>query len=172
MQQFHKIERRNVFFGREGRNLVDRWSWLRTAPFSRNRGGGREGKRELGVVYFSSSYTHIHTDTYAYIYEGEVVGWRVNDRTMSPVWCTRTLYDDSIWMESGVHSQCIENISSRISLLLGSVSIKGRIHLHSENDRLCDHRLRPPTRASTDRLLRKFDRRWHFRNSKLVMRFG
>lgn len=134
--------------------------------------GGKTWIRGGLFFFLLHAHTHTNTDTYAYTYEGEVVGWRVNDRTMSPVWCTRTLYDDSIWMESGVHSQCIENISSRISLLLGSVSIKGRIHLHSENDRLCDHRLRPPTRASTDRLLRKFDRRWHFRNSKLVMRFG
>lgn len=73
------------------------------------------GKCELGVVYFfiffsrevnQQRYMHMwpHMCMYTYIHirpNRTGGGWRVNDRTMSPVWCTRMLYDDSIYTPRG-----------------------------------------------------------------------
>lgn len=105
-QQFHKIEEGTFF--REGE------IWLIVDPGLGPRRfhvivreGGKTWIR--GGLFFFLLHAHTHTRTHT----REVVGWRVNDRTMSPVWCTRTLYDDSI---CGWKAECTLN-ASKISHL-------------------------------------------------------
>lgn len=107
-QQFHKIEEGTFF--REGE------IWLIVDPGLGPRRfhvivreGGKTWIRG-GLFFF---LLHTHTHTHERTHEREVVGWRVNDRTMSPVWCTRTLYDDSI---CGWKAECTLN-ASKISHL-------------------------------------------------------
>jgi len=91
------------------------WSRLRRGATVLGKGDAEgeegQGNSELGVVYFifffffffffflspvrqDRSRSRIRAHTNARDRKGG--GWRVNDRTMSPVWCTRMLYDDSI----------------------------------------------------------------------------
>lgn len=88
------------------------------------------------------------------------------------------------YVEDGWKAECTLNASKYLIsnfspwfilllLLLGSVSIKGRIHLHSETI-VCDHRLRAPTRAVDRSVITEIrsEMALPLGGTPIVMRFG
>lgn len=144
-QQFHKIEEGTFF--REGE------IWLIVDPGLGPRRfhvivreGGKTWIR--GGLFFFLLHAHTHTNAHTN------VKWS-DDEWMTGQWARSDARErfmtiqyvdgkrSALWMHP---KYLISNFSPWFILLLGSASIKGRIHLHSETI-VCDHRLRPPTRA-------------------------
>lgn len=144
-QQFHKIEEGTFF--REGE------IWLIVDPGLGPRRfhvivreGGKTWIR--GGLFFFLLHAHTHTNAHTN------VKWS-DDEWMTGQWARSDArerfmtiqYVDGKRSALSMHPKyLISNFSPWFILLLGSASIKGRIHLHSETI-VCDHRLRPPTRA-------------------------
>lgn len=144
------------------RNLSDRWSRLRIHGVSRNREGG---KRELGVVYFSSFYVYTRAP------QGEIV--RRREGGMTSEWQDNEpglMHAIALWrfnMSSGwsgprgctLNASEFSNFSSvlllRLRFLPRSSPMKDRlIYIRKWSFMISDRES-----ADWDRLLRKLDRR-------------
>lgn len=110
-QQFHKIEEGTFF--REGE------IWLIVDPGLEPRRfhvivreGGKTWIR--GGLFFFLLHAHTHTRTHTRTWSGRMTSeWQDNEPGLMHA---NALWRFNMWMESGVHSECIQNISSRISL--------------------------------------------------------